>query len=332
MHITSKNVNHALPLMVDVMTRHGIAEPSRNGPVLAMPEPLIVTYTNPLERVCFSEERDANPFFHYMESIYFFAGREDVKFLSQFVKNMENFSDNGEIFNASYGKRIRSTFGHDQFADVIRMLKKDPTTRRAVIQIWNHEDLCKDSKDFACNLQMLFQIREGKLNVTVTNRSNDVIYGMLGANVVQFSMFQEYVAAAVGVEVGVYNQITNNAHVYTDLPLWSKLKSTYELDPFLGKFNADDAYDVPEIAPHQLVDDPESFLAEAELFCEDPLNRCSHNYKNSTFVDVAKPLYIAYIELHKKGATDDAIRLLENEMRYCDWRVAALEWLNRRKK
>jgi len=54
------------------------------------------------------------------------------------------------------------------------------------------------------------------LDMTVCNRSNDLVWGMLGANVVHMSILQEYMADQIGVEVGVYNQFTNNLHVYTE--------------------------------------------------------------------------------------------------------------------
>ncbi len=43
---------------------HVRKDQSRNGPVLVIDEPVIITYEKPQERVLFNKERDANPFFH----------------------------------------------------------------------------------------------------------------------------------------------------------------------------------------------------------------------------------------------------------------------------
>ena len=38
------------------------------------------------------------------------------------------------------------------------------------------------------------------------------------------SMLQEYVAGRLGVAVGAYNQVSDSLHVYTDLPVWERVK------------------------------------------------------------------------------------------------------------
>ena len=120
---------------------------TRNGPALVYPEIVTTTYRHPEERVLFDPQRDANPIFHLMESIWMIAGRKDVRFVKQFNKNMENFSDNKVDFNAAYGWRWRQHFGHDQLLDVIELLRKDPDTRQAVVQMWDSHDLYKKTLD-----------------------------------------------------------------------------------------------------------------------------------------------------------------------------------------
>ena len=330
MHCKSDNPNTVLPIGVNMIIDRGVKQESRNGPTLEIPEPVITTYRKPLERVLLDDVRDCNPFFHYMESIWMLAGRQDTEFLTKFVPGMSDFSDDGLIFNSAYGYRIRHHFGFDQFAAVIDMLKKDTDTRRAVIQIWDHQDLHKESKDYACNTSMMFKIRNGKLNLTVTNRSNDMIWGAYGANVVHFSMMQEYVAAAVGVPVGVYNQVSDSLHVYTNNPKWKLLSDKYYHDPISGSLpvSYNPYEDRPtEVFPHQLVEHPSTFLQECERFCDDPLG--SYNFYNRTFSSVAQPMYLAYT-MHKEGNVYGALNVVHSSMMPCDWKVACTEWLKRR--
>jgi hypothetical protein len=97
------------------------------------------------------------------------------------------------------------------------MLREQTTSRRVTMAIWNpNEDLGVESRDIPCNVHVNLRVVDGALDLTVFNRSNDVLWGMLGANIVQFSFLQEYIARSVGVPVGRLHQISTNAHIYTE--------------------------------------------------------------------------------------------------------------------
>jgi hypothetical protein len=70
MHRTFRGVNEAfVGLVSDIHNRKipTIRTSSRNGDVLQIAEPVIITYEQPCERVLFNDARDANPFFHLCE-------------------------------------------------------------------------------------------------------------------------------------------------------------------------------------------------------------------------------------------------------------------------
>lgn len=190
--------------------------------------PVVFEYTNPRNRVTFLRGRKINPFFQMAEALWILAGRSDVPWLLHFNKNMAQFSDDGKHFNAPYGERLRfwnrnNLTGfifnpHDQLADIYETLQKDHDTRQAYVSIWNplfdHGE--RVTKDRACNVGIDFKIRDGKLDIAVFNRSNDLNWGTFGANLCQFSTIQEVVAAWLGIEVGTYYQITDSLHIYLD--------------------------------------------------------------------------------------------------------------------
>ncbi len=325
-----RNANWGLPVMINEMVYSGFKQESRNGPTLELDGVTVIEYTHPLERQIFCPLRDENPFFNYLEGLWMLAGRNDVEFLSKIVGRMATFSDDGKTFNAAYGYRMRHHFGFDQLKEVVNQLKSNHDTRQAVIQLWTPEDLNKITKDKACNTQLTFKIRDKKLHLTVFNRSNDLIWGALGANKSHFSMIQEAVAAMVGVNVGHYYQVSNCMHVYTDLPAWQPLVDKYYHDVFLGAIKIDDPYDKPENKPFPLVQRPETFLDEVEKFCENPTST-AHSYTNRSISGIAQPLYFAY-QQHKSGDTYGAINLLQRYMEQCDYKTAAIEWLQRRLK
>ena len=211
---------------------------SPRGKLVAELRPACLEFRNPYNRVPFLEGRRINPFFQLAESLWILSGRADVEFLAKFNENMKQFSDDGKWFNAPYGERIRmwnKNSAHnfifnpiDQLSDVYKKLVYDKDTRQAVIVISNplfdNSNYTIDEKglDIACNLVLTFKIRQDKLNMTVFNRSNDLHWGVFGANLCQFSTIQECLLAWLKayrypeLEIGTYNQITDSLHIYLD--------------------------------------------------------------------------------------------------------------------
>lgn len=222
--IRARNVQDAYLQGIRYLNKHGSINASRNGQVLVAPGPVMTEYQRPIERVILDHGRDANPFFHLMEAIWMLCGREDVASISQYNSRMATYSDDGVTFNAPYGHRWRRRFGFDQIQHVVEQLRHDYATRRAVIQMWDgFKDGVGESKDFPCNTAVFFRVRladgfpRGYLDMTITNRSNDIIWGAYGANAVHMSVLHELVAALAGYHVGKMYQLSNNYHAYVDI-------------------------------------------------------------------------------------------------------------------
>lgn len=224
--INARNVNGALALALQQVEKVGAIRSSRNGTVLAFQEPVSTVYTHPTERVLFSRIRNANPTFHLLESLWMLAGRSDVKFPGTIVKNMKNYTDDGDTFWGAYGHRWRNFFGFDQIEFIIEELRDNPESRRCVLQMWDATfgglgrvpDLIqgmRGGKDVPCNTCIYFDRRDGNLNMTVCCRSNDILWGCYGANAVHMSVLQEYMALSIGCPVGTYTQMSNDLHLYT---------------------------------------------------------------------------------------------------------------------
>lgn len=299
-----------------------VMEVSRNGPVLRFPGPVALTFRKPLECVCFSPERDANPFFHFMEALWMLAGRNDVAFLDFYNSQMKQYSDDGQVFNAAYGYRLRHHFGFDQLQAIIDELKTNPYSRQLVAQLWDPADLGKQTKDKACNLCMVFAVREGRLDMTVYNRSNDAVLGTIsGANTVHMSFFLRYVAEKAGLTVGEYHQIANNLHVYSDHPKTKLMMKEQPTDRYERR---------NETAGHLMVDyeywDEQlcDFLRESE----DGNIVLQRSGGSVWLYNVAIPLHNAFV-FHKLKQPIEAANWASSIAAW-DWREACIEWLNRR--
>ena len=323
--ISGRNVNDLFPQAIDLLYRDGERNPSRAGEVLSLPHPVVSVTTKPKERVLFDPVRDANPFFHLFESLWMLDGRADAAFLNHFVKDFgDRFAeDNGEIWGA-YGARWRNWWGYDQLQMVIDRLKKDPNDRRIVIQMWDaNVDLQgleeRPKKDVPCNTQCYVRIVNGALDLSVTVRSNDVVWGAYGANAVHFTILQEYLASMIGVTVGKFYQFSNNWHGYTNVTSKFEGMSTTEYS---------NPYVVGAVKPQPMITVPEHWDSELHQFLKSPDE--FNPIHNMWLFTTTKLAWNAY-NLYRDKKYDEAIHVAEG-VKASDWSLAMVEWIVRRKK
>lgn len=319
--IDVRNVNNALLLGYNMLREIGHRRESRNGPVYILDGPVTTLYNRPKERVLFWPERDANPYFHFMEGLWMIGGRNDVDFVSQFVKNMINFSDDGVTFHGAYGHRWRHHFGGDQLHLIADLLRADRNDRRIVLQMWDpRADLGQQGKDFPCNLEILFRISvHGNLDMTVFNRSNDVIWGAYGANAVHMSMLQEFMAAWIGVPMGRYWQISNNFHGYDEIMTKHVALAARPIDELCP-------YQRGLVEPYQMVDtDINTWQQDLGIFLDEgPIV----GFKSKFFRKVVTPIFNSW-QAYKADDKDAAMEIIK-QCAASDWRAACEDWLIRR--
>lgn len=335
--ITALNPDHALTEGLWHLKTSGEKADSRNGPVLRSTEPVVTVWTNPAERVSLAPLRDANPFFHMYESFWMLAGSAGVHEVAAFAKQMSAFSDDNEILWGAYGWRWRKYFGFDQMAECIRMLKADPSTRRAVMSMWDpREDLTRRgpdggaAKDLPCNTQIFFNAGRGALDMTVCNRSNDAVWGAYGANVVHMSVLHDFVAAATGLPLGTYYQVSNDFHVYADRPDVRRLIDASDDDPRHWVVHFPGGTSAPRPAARRLFlnkENPADVLLMADAIVKTPYSEASYAFDLHAAGTVG-PMMLAH-GLFKSGDIRTAIATAE---RCADpaWRQASVAWLERR--
>lgn len=343
---SARNVNDAFHGGMRLLGACAVPTSSRAGDVLALDVPVTTIYHSPCERVLFSAVRDANPFFHFMEGLWMIAGRDDVYWISQFSSNIAQFSDDGLIFHGAYGHRWR---GHwvketvfedkelglsaaeynslDQLAIAAQMLIENPQERRAVIGMYDPSvDLGRKGKDIPCNTTIMFSrnITTDRLDMTVTNRSNDAIWGAHGANAVHFSMLQEVMAAWIGIKVGTYYQVSNNYHAYVSV--YEKHKEALQ-ENFYNYYQ--EGYN---LRPYPMVNtDIDTWMGDLNMFMsEGPVT----GFRDKFFRKVVTPIWNSYFAFKNKedpDRVDTAIHIARG-IAAQDWRVAIIEWLERRQK
>lgn len=349
--LEARNVNYALAQGVDFIHREGQREPSRAGDVLRSLVPVTTVYERPAERVCLLPWRDANPFFHLIEAMWMIAGRSDLKPLKELVASFGNYSDDGKVIPGAYGERWRDWFldggaAHDgtfpptfdQLDWIVKRLRANPRDRRTVIQIWDASvdpgRADANSKDVPCNLTVLPFETNGALNLTVFNRSNDMIWGAYGANAVQFSILLEYLAARIGLRVGRYYQVSNNFHAYVETAGDPGASWPVNWGPV-------DPYARGELIPFSLAngfpltdDRNERILREdlAIFFEHGPVEAVT-KARWPFLREIVAPMALAHRHWKRTKGEDrysGALEILDRLPPANDWRRAGQEWIQRR--
>lgn len=357
MHVIhARNVNDAYRSGLRLLSAEGIHRSSRNGGVLRVPGIVATQYQIPQERVLFDAQRDANPFFHLFEALWMLHGGNDVRTLRHILPSFGQFSDDGESFHGAYGHRWRHwpeyTSGIpyirnvDQITRAINLLSLNHDDRRVVIGMWDPaRDLGANSKDVPCNDLINLDVVDGQLNMAVTCRSNDIIWGCYGANAVHMSVLHEYLSTMIGVAQGWYTQISYNYHAYQQTPYrWDKFWPLAFPEDISWTENDRDWINPYELAddgernivPTSLVSHPGSFDSELAVLIH--TIRDHHTvagldrsiFQNTFFRRVAIPMHLAF-EFHRRKGYRQAIQILqtaqEEDANDNDWLVAGHRWI-----
>ncbi len=332
--IAVDNVQQALPEGCRILREKAVRRESRNGAAYVLPTMMTTVYRKPVQRVLFWAERDANPFFHLMESLWILAGHRDVEWIGQFNSKLVQYSDDGVTYNGAYGYRWRHWFGIDQLKMIAENLRKNPNCRRQVLTMWDGgRDLShQDTKDVPCNLCVPVQIDlDGRLSLAVYNRSNDLIWGAHGANAVQFSVLLEVLAGLIGVPVGTYTQVSMNTHVYE--PHWEMARQLADRAPDVvsgQKHTHQDPYAWGAVQAYPMVQNPTTWFDDLGLF----MSGATRGFRNPFFSDVAVTIRDCWNVYKTQKGDPNRITAAQDILRpitVLDWGKAAHEWLERRR-
>lgn len=189
----------------------GCVSSSRDGAVVAEFTDAIFCVEDPTRNVVTSPIRKMPMRYAIGELAWYLSGSNRVQDISQFSKVWEKLSDDGETNNSAYGWRIFSKFGFDQWEYVKELIRKDPNTRQAVIHIKDADN--RPTKDTPCTVYLQFLLRDGKLNLSVHMRSNDIWMGV-PYDMFSFCFLQVKMAMELGVEVGQYTHYAGSLHLY----------------------------------------------------------------------------------------------------------------------
>lgn len=280
-----------------------------------------ITLRRPLERCVVVPGRNNNPFAAIYETLWVIAGRNDIADLSEYLPRASEFSDDGDTWRAGYGPRLRAWHGFDQISGVVETLTGDLQSRRAVVSIYDPELDSRPSKDVPCTNWLQFTCRGGLLDLAVTVRSNDLMWGFSGINTFEWSVLQEMVAFWLGVGTGTVTYFIGSLHLYD--------RHFARIERLLGGTLGPDPYEAPAVArfatPLRELD-----VALAEWFELEAQARAGRRLDVAELTQVADPLLRDFLAMvnhywsHRRGEPADFADIVDAGLR-----AAGIEFISR---
>lgn len=218
-HLVKIKNNHSDYVKVlGALFGNGQVQESRNGKTLEVQD-LIIEVENPHEMAPNGVRTGYSVSIGWVEGLQLIAGISDSALTAQVQPNFRNYmeDDTGKFWGA-YGPRLV-----DQLPVIAGRLAAEPDTRQAVTTLWDPEfDSRGGKKDHPCTTAFVFQIRDGRLNMSTLMRSNDLWWGW-PYDSQQFAMLQLTLAGVLEVPVGTYTHHAVSAHLYE--PHWAAAES-----------------------------------------------------------------------------------------------------------
>lgn len=178
-----------------------------------------------------NKRRRLSPAYACAEFLWYLSMTDDIEMIQAYAPQYHKFAENGVAFGA-YGDRWKNDVEgvKNQIELLIEHLQRDPASRQAVVTMWNANDLphaiAKDHADLPCTLGLQFLIRNNKLHLVTTMRSNDAWLGT-PYDVFAFTCLQWLVASVLNVEPGSYTHQVGSMHLYEKN--WTAAREALEL-------------------------------------------------------------------------------------------------------
>lgn len=240
--IEARSADEAWRQAARILLKTGSRQPSRQGltkEVLGV----AMSLAEPQDRLVRS--RPINPAFAIAETIWILSGSNQPAFVEFWNPRMRRYVDpRTRVLHGAYGARLglrprlssiaaarlRPANGDarnqsDQLREAEAVLRRDPTSRQVVLQIWESDrdfpNPLPRSPDIPCNIMSHLLVRNNRLEWLQVMRSNDIVWG-LPYNLFQWTVIQETLAAWLGLRAGKFTLVVDSLHVYE--PFWKPLE------------------------------------------------------------------------------------------------------------
>jgi thymidylate synthase len=152
------------------------------------------------------------------ELLWFLSGDTNVRYLREHgVTIWDEWADaNGElgpVYGAQW-RRWRTAEGGeiDQIARALDLIRRDPDSRRILVNAWNVGELGQMALT-PCHALFQFYVANGRLSCQLYQRSADVFLGV-PFNIASYALLTHMVAQQTGLEPGEFIWTGGDTHLY----------------------------------------------------------------------------------------------------------------------
>jgi len=279
----------------------------------------LIELTNPRARLSITETK-GKAFSPLGELLWYLSKTNKLDFIQYYIKPYIKSSDDNLTIHGGYGPRLFNKDGAiDQVKNIIKILKKKPTSRRAVIQLFDAKDLLEYHKDIPCTTTLQFTIRDSKLIMMTSMRSNDVYLG-LPHDIFCFTMLQELIAVTLGVEIGTYYHSVGSLHLYESNLDYART--------YISEGVQSSTYEMPQMPSADPWDSIQEIIIAEKKIREDEFRENDNSSLSTYWQDL-----ILLLRIHKvlKSRKYDEIEILKSKIchtiyhNFIDQRVKAMK-------
>jgi thymidylate synthase len=152
------------------------------------------------------------------ELLWFLSGDTNIRYLQDNgVRIWNEWADENGDLGPVYGSQWRAWEGadgrrHDQIAQVVESIRRNPDSRRHLVSAWNVAEIDK-MKLPPCHFAFQFYVSDGKLSCMLTMRSSDTFLG-LPFNIAQYALLTHMIAQQCDLGVGEFIYSGGDVHIY----------------------------------------------------------------------------------------------------------------------
>ncbi len=154
------------------------------------------------------------------ELLWFLSGDTNIRYLRENkVTIWDEWADASGNLGPVYGKQWRAwetSDGRvvDQMSELIDQIKKNPDSRRLIVNAWNVGDLAKMALP-PCHLLFQFYVANKKLSCQLYQRSCDAFLGV-PFNIASYALLTHMIAQQCDLGVGDFIWTGGDCHIYSN--------------------------------------------------------------------------------------------------------------------
>ncbi len=167
------------------------------------------------------------------ELLWFLSGDTNIQYLNDNkVTIWDEWADENGDLGPVYGSQWRNWGGqgHDQIAQLIHDIQKNPKSRRHIVSAWNVSDIEKMALP-PCHAFFQFYVHDdGRLSCQLYQRSADSFLG-IPFNIASYALLTFMVAQVCDLKPGTFVHTIGDAHLYINHLEQAKLQLSREPRP-----------------------------------------------------------------------------------------------------